>query len=586
MIKRKKGTVTLNKKTVIQVLEQIATYLEIKGENPFKISAYRKAALALESDERTLDEIDDPSTLKGIGKGTAEIILELKKTGTSAFYEQLAKELPKGLLSMLHLPGLGGKRIGVLYRELGITDMESLRQACIDKKVQTLAGFGKKTEEKILKAIEEASERPERFVLPAVLSVVAMIEQELEAMKEIVQFSRAGSIRRMKETVKDLDFIVATNKPEDVRKQLLALDFVHDVIANGQTKVSLELAEPQPISVDFRLVTPTEFATTLHHFTGSKEHNVKMRQLAKGRNEKISEYGVESLVTGDVKTFESEEELFQYFGLNYIPPEAREDQGEIEKASKSSPYPYVTDEKIVGDLHMHTTWSDGAHSIEEMIEAARKRGYQYMAITDHSQYLKVANGLSIERLLKQHEYIRKLNEQYDDFTILTGIEMDILPDGTLDYDDRILEQIDFVIASIHSSFQQDQKTIMKRLRAALENKHVDLIAHPTGRLLGRRHGYDVDVELLIEWAKETNTALELNSNPFRLDLSAYWLKRAQEAGVPIAINTDAHRMEALELMSYGTGTARRAMVKADTVLNTWPLERLLSFLQRHKKRSL
>ncbi len=401
-------------------------------------------------------------------------------------------------------------------------------------------------------------------------------------MHGVERFSRAGSLRRMRETVKDLDFIIATKEPKLVRDELLSMDAISKVIASGDTKVSLEITNEFPISVDFRLVEPEAFATTLHHFTGSKDHNVKLRQLAKKRGEKISEYGVESVETGEVTTFESEEAFFAHFGLAYVPPEAREDQGEVELAEESASPSYLTNKDILGDLHMHTTWSDGAHSIEEMVEAARERGYHYIAITDHSRYLKVANGLSIERLKDQHAQIRALNEKYDDFTILTGIEMDILPDGTLDYDDEILANIDFVIASIHSSFQQDRETIMKRLKTALENIHVDLIAHPTGRLLGRREGYDVDVELLIELAKETNTALELNANPNRFDLSAKWLKKAEEAGVVLAINTDAHHIEMMDDMMYGTGIARRALLRPDTVMNTWTIDRLRAFLKRHE----
>lgn len=572
----------MNKKDVIHTLEAIATYLEIKGDNPFKISAYRKAAQALESDQRTLAEIGDPVSLNGIGKGTAEVILELKQSGKSTLYLELASSLPPGLLPLLRLPGLGGKKVGKLYQELDVTDIETLRQACEEGKVQKLAGFGKKTEEKILVAIEEVSTRPERLAYPIVLPIAVQIEQALQSMNGVERFSRAGSLRRMRETVKDLDFIVATKEPELVRNQILTLDSISKIIASGETKVSVEITNEFPISVDFRLVEPNAFATTLHHFTGSKEHNVKLRQIAKKRGEKISEYGVESLETGEVTTFESEEAFFRHFGLAFIPPEAREDQGEVERAANTASPDYLTTKDILGDLHMHTTWSDGAHSIVEMAEAARDRGYQYIAITDHSRFLRVANGLSIERLKEQHRQIRELNEKYDDFTILTGIEMDILPDGTLDYEDDVLADIDFVIASIHSSFQQDRQTIMRRLKTALENVHVDLIAHPTGRILGRRAGYDADVEMLIELAKETNTALELNASPYRLDLGAEWLKKAEEAGVVLAINTDAHHVERLDDMIYGAGIARRALLRSETVMNTWTIERLQQFLSRHK----
>ena len=326
----------------------------------------------------------------------------------------------------------------------------------------------------------------------------------------------------MRETVKDLDFIISTAEPHAVREQLVSLPNVKDVIANGDTKISVTLAYEYDVSVDFRLVEDKAFATTLHHFTGSKDHNVRMRQLAKERGEKISEYGVENAETGEVMTFESEQAFYEHFGLSFIPPELREDGTEVDAFIK--PQTLVTYGAVKGDLHMHSTWSDGAYSIEEMAEACRARGYEYMAITDHSQYLKVANGLTPERIRKQREEINRLNAQFDDFTILAGIEMDILPDATLDYDDEMLAELDFVIASIHSSFSQSREEIMNRLKQALNNVHVDLIAHPTGRLIGRRNGYDVDIDMLIELAKETKTALELNANPNRLDLAAEHIK--------------------------------------------------------------
>jgi len=570
-----------NKKHVINLLETIALYMEIKGENPFKISAYRKAAAALESDERSLADIPDLTALPGIGKGTAAIIQEFIETGQSITLQELQKEIPDGLFPLLKLPGLGGKKIAKLYQELGVVDIGSLKAACLENKVQTLAGFGKKTEEKILAAIEEIGSRPERLPIAMMLSVVEEIEKQLEKMSGIVRFSRAGSLRRLRETVKDLDIIIATNEPLAVREQLLKLDRVSEIIANGETKVSLQLRYEYEVTADFRLVAPEQFATTLHHFTGSKEHNVRMRQLAKERGEKISEYGVERVETGEVITFASEEQFFAHFGLPFIPPELREDGSEVEHYQ--SDYPLIKLSDIKGDLHMHSAWSDGAHSIEEMAEACRKKGYKYMAITDHSQFLKVANGLTIERLKKQREEVVRLNEKYNDFTILSGVEMDILPDGTLDYDDEILKEMDIVIASIHSSFSQPKEVIMDRLKAALENHHVDIIAHPTGRLIGRREGYDVDVELLIELAKETNTALELNANPHRLDLSYEHLRKAEEAGVKLVINTDAHNLEMLDDMKIGVGIARKAWIRKENVINTWDLAELKKFLNRHSQ---
>lgn len=571
----------INKKDIIKTLETIAIYLEIKGENPFKISAYRKAALALENDDRSMTDIENVSKLKGIGKGTAAVIDELLKTGRSNLLEELVEQVPKGLIPLLNLPGLGGKKIAKLYQELNVTDIESLKQHCLENKVQELAGFGKKTEEKILAAIEEAGNRPERLPIWFMLPIASHIEQQLSAMNDILQFSRAGSLRRMKETIKDLDFIIATINPASVRDQLMRLENISDVIASGDTKVSVVLKYEYDVSVDFRLVDPKSYATTLHHFTGSKNHNVKMRQLAKERGEKISEYDVENIETGEVLTFASEEEFFKHFGLQYIPPEMREDYGEVEAAKNQGKIDVITVTDIKGDLHMHTAWSDGAYSIQEMVENARKKGYSYIAITDHSQYLRVANGLTPERLREQRKEIDRLNELYDDITILAGVEMDILPDASLDYDDELLKEMDIVIAAIHSSFSQDRKKIMKRLITALESHHVDIIAHPTGRIIGKRDGYDVDLDVLIEVAKQTNTALECNANPHRLDLSAEWMHKAQEKGVKLVINTDAHRLDMLDDMAIGVATARRGWIKKETVMNTWAIDELNAFLRRH-----
>ncbi|RHW40690.1 DNA polymerase/3'-5' exonuclease PolX [Neobacillus notoginsengisoli] len=563
-----------NKKDVIALLETIAVYLELKGENPFKVSAFRKAAFGLETDNRSLSGITDFTAIPGIGKGTGAVIEEYIREGRSTVLKELQEEVPAGLIPLLKLPGLGGKKLAKLHELLGIEDITDLEEACRMRKIEGLPGFGKKSQEKILAAIEKAGERPERLPLAYMLPIAAKLEAQLTEMKDIEKFSQAGSIRRWAETVKDLDFIIATSNHESVREQLLALPDIKDVIGAGDTKVSVTFGFDYDISADFRLVSSAEYATALHHFTGSKDHNVKMRQLAKERGEKISEYGVES-VEG-IKTFATEEEFYAHFGLPFIPPELREDGREVEIYSPDMGLVDLKD--IKSDLHMHSTWSDGAHTIEEMAEACRAMGYTHIAITDHSQYLKVANGLTPERLREQIEEIRRLNEKYTDFTILSGVEMDILPDGTLDYDDDLLKELDIVIASIHSAFSQPREKIMMRLKTALENPHVDIIAHPTGRLIGRRDGYDVDIDMLIYLAKETNTALELNANPHRLDLSYVHLKKAQEAGVKIVINTDAHKTTMLSHMAIGVATARKGWVKSSSVLNTYGLDNLLQFL--------
>lgn len=569
----------INKKDVIRLLEQIAIYMELKGENPFRTAAFRKAAAGLEADDRSLVEIDQFTEIPGIGKGTSAVIEEFIQEGRSSVLEELKEAVPKGLIPLLQLPGLGGKSISRLYKELGVEDIDSLKVACESGQVATLKGFGKKTVENILAAISEVGTQPERLPIGYMLPLAEFIENKLRDITEVVNFSKAGSLRRARETIKDLDFIIATNEPEIVKEKLITLEGVDETAVSGPTKVTLIFEGTYRVSVDFRLVKPHEFTTALHHFTGSKDHNIRMRQLAKERGEKISEYGVENIETGEIKTFDNEPAFFKHFGLPFIPPEIREDGSEVERYEEEMGL--ITLEQIKGDLHMHTTWSDGAYSLEEMIEACRRKGYQYMAITDHSQYLRVANGLTADRLRKQSEEIRELNEKYDDILILSGIEMDILPDGSLDYEDDLLEELDIVIASIHSSFSQSRNKIMKRLTNAMKNPHVDFIAHPTGRLIGRRDGYDVDIDQLITLAKETNTALELNASPERLDLSAQYVKKAQEIGAKIVINTDAHHINKLDFMNLGVATARKGWITSSSVINTLNPDDLLAFLKRN-----
>ena len=566
----------MNKKIIIRTLEKIALYMELKGENPFKVSAFRKAAQALELDQRSLDEIDDVTKLKGIGKGTGDVILELIDAGKSTVLEELQADVPKGLIPLMKLQGMGGKKIAKLYKELGIDSAEALRAACETHEVQKLPGFGPKSEEKILKELIDFDSKPGRHPIWKTEEAVQTIEDILSAIKEVSEFSVAGSFRRTKETSKDLDFIVATAEPAVVKKQLLAALPIAETIASGDTKVSVTVEFQDMIDIDFRLVAPEEFITALHHFTGSKDHNVKMRQLAKSQNKKISEYGVEQ-EDGSMATFTSEEDFYAHFGLPYIPPSIREDGRELDRLEEIPSLVDLAD--IKSDLHMHTTWSDGAHSLTEMIDGCRQKGYEYMVITDHSQYLKVANGLTPERLLTQNGEIKELNKQYTDIEVLSGTEMDILPDATLDFDDEVLAQLDFVIASIHSSFQQPQEQIMDRILTAMKNPHVDMIAHPTGRIVGQRAGYDPDMEQLLNWAKEYGKIVELNASPYRLDLMVEHLEMAQEKGVPVAINTDAHSIDGLDVMITGVKHAQKAWLKKDNVVNTWPLEKLKAYLK-------
>ncbi|WP_444683993.1 DNA polymerase/3'-5' exonuclease PolX [Alkalicoccus luteus] len=568
----------MNKKEIIKTLETIAVYLEVEGANAFRVSAYRKAAGALERDERSMEELDDPAALSGIGKGTAGIITDLRETGTTELLEELRESIPEGLIPLLKLQGLGGKKIGRLYRELGVTNAAELKEACEAGRVEELSGFGKKSQDKILAAVEDMGKRPERLPVAGVMGAVHDLQTRLQAADAVTRYELAGSFRRGRETVKDLDFIISTEEPEDVKELLLGLGNIHAVIGSGDTKISVELSYDDTIvPVDFRLVEDGAFATTLHHFTGSKDHNVLMRQLAKERGEKISEYGVED-ADGNVKQFDTEQAFFAHFNLPYVPPEQREGRDELEQSFDD----LVALEDVKGDLHMHTTWSDGAQSIQEMAEACIAKGYSYMAITDHSKFLRVANGLNEERLARQHEEIRSTNA---DILIFTGTEMDILPDGSLDFEDDIISGVDMVIASIHSSFQQSEEEIMKRLEAACRNPYVTMIAHPTGRLIGKRDGYKVDMKRLIELAAETGTVLEVNANPSRLDLSAEHLRMLLDSDVRIAINTDAHHFDMLEDMESGVKTARRAGIPRDRIINTWSADDLKAFLQTFRTKS-
>ncbi|SOC02953.1 DNA polymerase (family 10) [Ureibacillus xyleni] len=569
----------MNKKIVIKTLEKIALLLELQGENPFKISAFRKAANALELDERSLAEIEDITAIKGIGKGTAAVIHELIEKGESSQLRELEEAVPKGLIPLLKLPGLGGKKLAKLYSELGIDSAEKLKEACETHAIQKLAGFGPKSEEKILKELEHFGERKERLPIWYLQTVVVDIHNTLLEITEIQKFSVAGSFRRVSEMSKDIDFIVATAQPDKVKEQLLEKLTIKEVIAAGDTKVSVIIDGEDQVSVDFRLVAEKEFATALHHFTGSKDHNVRMRQLAKEQGKKISEYGVEQ-PDGTILTFDSEEQFFAHFDLPFIPPTVRESGKELERLNELDDL--VTLESIISDLHMHTTWSDGAHTVREMGEALISRGYTHGVITDHSQYLKVANGLTPERLRKQRLEIFEFNETHPNFTLYAGTEMDILPDATLDYDDDVMKELDFVIASIHSSFSQPQEKIMERLYNAIQNPYVHMIAHPTGRIIGQREGYNPDIPQLIKWASEYGKILELNANPFRLDLCIEHLVMAMELNVPIAINTDAHAIEQLLFMGIGTKYAQKAWLLKDLVVNTWSKEQFETFIRKNK----
>ena len=571
------GVNVMTKKDVIQLLEKIAIYMELNGENTFKVSAYRKAAQSLEIDERSLDEIKDVTELKGIGKGVGEVISEYRETGTSSTLKELQRLVPEGLISLMKIQGLGSKKIAKLYKELNITDKEHLQEACEAGKVSELSGFAKKTEQNILEAVKALGAKKDHYPIDLMRHLNKDIMTYLEQLEEVEHYSEAGSFRRYKEVSKDLDYIISTRHPLHVQQQLLNIPNKVKEVAVGETKVSLELEyDDETIGVDFRLVEPEAFYHTLQHFTGSKDHNIRIRQLAKAQNEKVSEYGIEQQ-DGTLLQFQSEAEIYQHFGRHWIAPAIREDGSEFDRDLNS----IITLDDIKGDLHMHTTYSDGAFSIREMIEANIKKGYEYMVITDHSKSLKVAHGLQVERLLRQNEEIKNLNEEYTEIDIYSGTEMDILPDGSLDYEDDILSQLDYVIAAIHQGFNQSEEEIMKRLEHACRNPYVRHIAHPTGRIIERREGYQPNIEQLMQLAEETQTVMEINANPKRLDLNAATVKKYPN--IKLTINTDAHHVDHLDFMKYGVATAQKGFVNKDRVINTMTRDAFKNFINNNIK---
>lgn len=571
------GVNVMTKKDVIQLLEKIAIYMELNGENTFKVSAYRKAAQSLEIDERSLDEIKDVTELKGIGKGVGEVISEYRETGTSSTLKELQHLVPEGLISLMKIQGLGSKKIAKLYKELNITDKESLQEACEAGKVSELSGFAKKTEQNILEAVKALGAKKDHYPIDLMRHLNKDIMTYLEQLEEVEHYSEAGSFRRYKEVSKDLDYIISTRHSLHVQQQLLNIPNKVKEVAVGETKMSLELEyDDETIGVDFRLVEPEAFYHTLQHFTGSKDHNIRIRQLAKAQNEKVSEYGIEQQ-DGTLLQFQSEAEIYQHFGRHWIAPAIREDGSEFDRDLNS----IITLDDIKGDLHMHTTYSDGAFSIREMIEANIKKGYEYMVITDHSKSLKVAHGLQVERLLRQNEEIKNLNEEYTEIDIYSGTEMDILPDGSLDYEDDILSQLDYVIAAIHQGFNQSEEEIMKRLEHACRNPYVRHIAHPTGRIIERREGYQPNIEQLMQLAEETQTVMEINANPKRLDLNAATVKKYPN--IKLTINTDAHHVDHLDFMKYGVATAQKGFVNKDRVINTMTRDAFKNFINNNIK---
>lgn len=569
---------------IAKIFYSTADLLEIKGDNPFKVRAYQKAAQNIESLTEELSEIalrGELEKISGIGKDLAQKILEMLQTKKSGAFEELRLEIPEGLLELIAVPGLGPKKAKLLYDKMGIQTMEALEEAARADRLKDLPGFGAKTEENILAGIELVRRGRERMLLGRALPLAQGIMANLAAMPEVHQISEAGSLRRRRETVRDIDILITSSDPEKVMDAFTSPFQVREVLAKGGTKASVLTSEG--MQVDLRVVEPATYGAALAYFTGSKAHNIRLREMANRMGLKVSEYGVfrdkdQVRVAG-----KTEEEIYRILGLLYIPPELREDRGEIEAALEGRLPHLVELSDIRGDLHCHSRWSDGAHPIREMAEAARKKGYPYVALTDHSQSLGIARGLSPELVEKQIGEIAQVNRQLKGFTILPGTEVDILKDGSLDLPDAILARLSVVVASVHSSFKQNREVITARIIRAMRNPYVTILGHPTGRLLGEREAYDVDLEQVIKAARDTGTFLEVNAYPQRLDLDDIHCKRAKELGVTMAIGTDSHTISQLEQMPFGVAVARRGWLERKNLLNTLNLDDLRECLKTQRK---
>ena len=561
------------------IFNQTADLLEIQGANPFRVRAYRRAAMNIEGLADNIETIALNGTLRnitGVGEDLANKIEEYIRTGRMEFHEQLKQEIPLGLAKMVEIPSVGPKTAKQIYDQFRIQTIEELEALCKTDKLVCVPGFKQKTIDNILRGIELYRRRRGNYLLGRVIPIATTLCKSLEASAERVAYG--GSLRRMKEIVHDIDILAASTDVENTMKTFLNLPFIEAVLAQGPTKASVRVQDD--LQVDLRVVELKSWGAAMHYFTGSKAHNIRMRERAIRQGLKLNEYGLfdanDKYVVGA-----QEEEIFEKLGLPYIPPVLREDWGEMEAAAQDKLPNIVQLEDIRGDLHMHTTWTDGKYTIEEMVEAARKRGYKYVAITDHSKSLGVAGGLSDEDLMKHTDECRALDAKFSDIRVLAGTEVDIRQDGTLDYSDELLAKLDFVVASLHSGFKQDKASLTMRVVRAMQNPYVRVIGHPTGRLLGDRDPYELDLDQIMREAARTRTCLEVNSNFHRLDLNDTHCRKAREMGVRVIINTDSHNYDDLLNLPYGVATAQRGWIEKDHVLNAKPVEEMLAFKSRN-----
>lgn len=572
-----------NNAEIAQILETLAEMMELDGVNKFRFIALQKAArrvaeadfsIAGRAAAGTLTEIPD------IGEKIAAKIEEIAATGKLGELEEYFQKYPPALVEMERLQGVGPRTARRVWEELGVSTMAELETAARDGSIAGLPGMGQKSADNILQAIQRLKTRGDRLLLGEVLPVAEDIIDLLGGMPGANNVTCAGSVRRMKETVKDVDIIATAADPEALTTAFSSLPTVAEIVAIGPTKCSVRTHAG--LQIDLRVVPDNLYGNLLQHFTGSREHNVALRELAISQGLKVSEYGVEETASGKVHECASEEEVYGLLGLDYIPPELREDNGELEAAATGRLPRLIEAGDLKGDLHLHTDWSDGHATIMEMALAARERGYSYMAVSDHTQSLGMVRGLTPERLDEQLAEIGRVNDELDDFRIFASAEVDVKSDSSLDLPDESLSRLDFVTVSIHSGFNQEKSQIMERLRAAMENPYVRSIGHPTGRLINRREPYEVDMEEIITMAARTGTALEINSHFQRLDLNDLHARAAQAAGVKLVINSDAHRPGHLDLLRFGIATARRGWIEPESVLNTLGTANMEEFLLKPK----